>query len=86
VPERKGDFVPVRITNRSRGLLTLELNSGASLYLAPGEMSGPLAELEVADNQWVQRLLDRDQVQVEQVKDVPGPGRTRRSGRGSPKR
>jgi hypothetical protein len=74
--------VPVRITNRSRGLLTLELNSGTSLHLAPGETSEPLAELEVDGNRWVRKLLDRDQVRVEQS-DEPKPRGTRRSGRDS---
>jgi hypothetical protein len=58
----------VRITNRSRGLLTLELNSGESVYLAPSETSRSLQDLEVAANRSVQRLLDRDLIVVEEVK------------------
>jgi hypothetical protein len=58
--------MPVRITNLSPGLLTLELNSGESLYLAPSETSRSLPDLEVTGNRWVQRLLDRDLIAVEQ--------------------
>jgi hypothetical protein len=58
--------MPVRITNLSSGLLTLELNSGESLYLAPSETSRSLPDLEVTGNRWIQRLLDRDLVAVEQ--------------------
>jgi hypothetical protein len=86
-PSERGVPVPVRITNRSRGLLTIELNSGTSLHLAPGETSGALEELEVDGNRWVQKLLDGDEVKVDQAdRPKPKPRGTRRSGRGSPKR
>lgn len=58
--------MPVRITNLSSGLLTVELNSGESLYLAPSETSQSLHDLEVTGNRWVQRLLDRGLIAMEQ--------------------
>jgi hypothetical protein len=58
--------MPVRIINLSSGLLTLELNSGEALHLAPSETSGSLPDLEVTGNRPVQRLLDRDLIAVEQ--------------------
>ncbi|MBN1203485.1 MAG: hypothetical protein JXB05_00990 [Myxococcaceae bacterium] len=51
--------MPVRLTNHSRSLLTVTLNSGESVHLAPDESSQPLAELEVDNNPWVKKLLDR---------------------------
>jgi hypothetical protein len=77
--------MPVRITNRSRGLLTIELNSGATLHLAPGETSEPVEELEVADNRWVNKLRDRDQIEVAQPKGEAGSRGGRGSRRGSPR-
>jgi hypothetical protein len=77
--------VPVRITNRSRGLLTIELNSGATVHLAPGETSDSVEELEVADNRWVTKLLDRQQIEVEQPKGESGSRGGRGSRRGSPR-
>jgi hypothetical protein len=74
--------VPVVITNLSPALLTIELNSRTTVHLAPGETSEPVQELEVADNRWVEKLLAREQIQVEQTKGEPGP----RGGRGSRKR
>ncbi|MGE5287161.1 MAG: hypothetical protein ACM3ML_08175 [Micromonosporaceae bacterium] len=72
--------MPVRITNRSRGLLTLQLNSGESLYLAPSEMSPSLEDRDVAANRWVQRLLDRDLISMQNVKAEQRPGSARPAG------
>jgi hypothetical protein len=73
--------VPVRITNRSRGLLTLQLNSGESLYLAPTETSGSLEDLEVTANRWVQRLVDRDLIAVHEMATQPTPPGAQAAGR-----
>ena len=72
--------MPVQITNQShgpwRGLLTVQLNSGESLYLAPSETSPPLDDQEVVANRWVQRLLDRGLIAVEEVA-APTPANPR---------
>lgn len=73
----KGDIVPVRIINRSRGLLTFALNSGESVYLAPSERSQSLPTLEVMDNRWVDRLRERGLIVVEQEEE-PQQARGRR--------
>jgi hypothetical protein len=73
--------MPVRITNLSSGLLTLELNSGESLYLAPSETSRSLPDLEVTGNRWVQRLLDRDLVAVEQEAEPAAAAKARPAAR-----
>jgi hypothetical protein len=51
--------MPVRLTNRSRGLLTVELNSGASVHLAPGETSASIADVLTQDNAMIEKLRDR---------------------------
>jgi hypothetical protein len=66
--------MPVRIINRSRGLLTVELNSGDTLHLAPSETSPPLQDIEVTANRWVERLLDRDLIAVQKEKAEPKGG------------
>jgi len=73
--------LPVQITNRSGGLLTLELNSGESLHLASSETSRSLHDLEVTGNHWVQRLLDRDLIAVEQLEPAPAPAKARPAAR-----
>jgi hypothetical protein len=71
--------MPVRITNRSRGLVTVELNAGESLHLAPGETSKPIEDYQTRDNPWIAKLVDRGVAVVE-----PGDGGERkRSRRGS---
>lgn len=74
--------MPVKFTNPTPRLLTVGLKSGATVHLAPGETSGALADLEV-DTRWIQKLVDRDQLQVERLEDEPKPRRTRGSGRGA---
>jgi hypothetical protein len=80
--------VPVRITNTSGRLLTLELNSGESLHLAPRETSEPIDEIAVDDNAMIQRLEDGGAVAVERAKPDAAPAResgSRRRGTGTAK-
>lgn len=55
----------VHITNVSNGLVSVELNSGRTVHLAPGERSGELEPYEVDDNHWVRVLRDRGRLAVE---------------------
>jgi len=48
-------------------LLTVELNSGDSVHLAPDETSAPIDEREVDDNRWVAKLERRVALAVERV-------------------
>jgi hypothetical protein len=48
--------MPVTLTNRSRALVTLELNTGRWIHLAPGETSRPLKDYEVHDNRHIRKL------------------------------
>jgi hypothetical protein len=43
--------MPVTITNRSNQLLILPLNDGHAVYLAPGETSRPVHEMQVNGNE-----------------------------------
>jgi hypothetical protein len=61
--------MPVRVVNRSRSLVTVSLNSGESIHLAPDEASGPIDELEVDRNAWVEALLKRRWIAVERAGD-----------------
>ncbi|MCY1019293.1 hypothetical protein [Pyxidicoccus sp. MSG2] len=63
--------MPVRVVNRSRGLVTVSLNSGESIHLAPDEASGPIDELEVDRNTWVEALLKRQWIAVERASEGP---------------
>ena len=61
-----------RITNRTGALLTIGLNTGESVHLAPGETSGPVPEYETHDNPWLEKLVARGQAVVERA---PAPKR-----------
>jgi hypothetical protein len=56
-----------RITNRTGALVTIGLNTGDSLHLAPGETSGPVPEYETRDNPWLEKLVARGQAVVERA-------------------
>lgn len=45
------------ITNRAKMTLIIPLNSGESLYLAPGESSAPVEDYELSNNEKVDKLL-----------------------------
>jgi hypothetical protein len=59
-----------RITNRTGTLLTVGLNTGDSLHLAPGETSGDVPDYETRDNPWLAKLVARGDATVEQA-DAP---------------
>ena len=61
--------MPVRIVNHFRSLLTISLNSGASIHLAPDEASSPIEKLEVDNNSSVEELLKRRWISMEHSKD-----------------
>jgi hypothetical protein len=48
------------ITNRAKHLLIIPLNSGESLYLAPGEASDPIEAYELDNNEKVDKLLSNN--------------------------
>ena len=56
-----------RITNRTGALITISLNTGESLHLAPGETSGPVPDYETRDNPWLEKLVARGDAVVERA-------------------
>jgi hypothetical protein len=60
--------MPVHITNVSNTLVSVELNSGSTLHLAPGERSAAIDPFEVDDNQWIRTLGEQGRVTL----DSPG--------------
>lgn len=61
--------MPVCVVNRSRNLVTVSLNSGESIHLAPDEVSQPIEALEIDNNPWVEELLKRRWLAVERIQD-----------------
>jgi hypothetical protein len=59
--------MPVQVANLSRSLVTLQLNTGESIHLAPKERSRGIDELEIADNPWLHELQRRHLVAVRSV-------------------
>lgn len=58
------------ITNRAKMTLIIPLNSGESLYLAPGESSAPVENYELTNNEKVDKLL-RDNLITAAEGDAP---------------
>jgi hypothetical protein len=59
----------VIMKNKTRQLLTVTLNSGETVHLAPGEVSEPLSEIETANNVKIQRLLNEGMIETAIVSD-----------------
>jgi hypothetical protein len=53
---RRSRMIRLIIKNKTRRLLTLTLNSGDTVHLAPGERSRPLSEIETKNNTKIERL------------------------------
>ncbi len=47
----------VTLTNQAKHLLIVQLNDGGSVYLAPGETSGPLDEAQLSGSERLERML-----------------------------
>jgi len=59
--------MPIRVLNRSRSLITVPLNSGETLHLAPNESSRAIEDVEVDRNSWVAELLHRQWIAVDSL-------------------
>ena len=55
------------LSNRASHLLILQLNSGKTLHLAPGESSRPVDDLEVSGNEKITKLLRSSLIAVTPV-------------------
>jgi hypothetical protein len=57
------------IKNKTRQLMTVTLNSGETLHLAPDEVSQPLSEIETANNAKIQRLSNEGMIETAIISD-----------------
>jgi hypothetical protein len=73
--------MPVHITNISHALVSVELNSGSTLHLAPGERSAGIEPFEVDGNPRIQTLGEQGRVELESPSEEPARGRERRRDR-----
>ncbi|MFI7128820.1 hypothetical protein ACIBQ1_24165 [Nonomuraea sp. NPDC050153] len=69
--------MPVHITNISRTLVSVELNSGSTLHLAPGERSAAIEPFEIGDNPWIRTLGEQGRVALDTTGEEPARGRRR---------
>ena len=53
-----------KIANRARQLLILELNSGKSVYLAPGQASDAIEDYETNGNRKFEKLLSNGFIEI----------------------
>ncbi len=65
--------MPVALTNKSRTLVTVELKSGEWIHLAPGETSRPIDDVEVRQNDRVEKLIAQKAIVVSGVEAEAGP-------------
>jgi len=56
--------VKVRIKNLTGRLVSLSLNSGTALHLAPGAVSDEILEVEISDNPKIDKLRDRHVIDI----------------------
>lgn len=57
------------ITNRSRQLLVVPLNSGATVHLAPGEETSGIDPIEVKNNAAIQKMAQKGWVVLTETKE-----------------
>lgn len=57
------------ITNRSRQLLVVPLNSGATLHLAPGEEAAGVDPVEVKNNAAIQKMSQKGWIFLTETKE-----------------
>lgn len=69
------------ITNRSRQLLVVPLNSGATVHLAPGEEAAGIDPIEVKNNATVRKMAQKGWVVLTETKEGEAPHAPKR-GRG----
>lgn len=68
--------MPINMTNRSKQLLVIPLNSGATVHLAPGEETG-VDPIEVKNNAAVEKMAQRGWLSVAETDEAPRAKRGR---------
>jgi hypothetical protein len=62
----------IRIKNRSRHLVTVELNTRQTIHLAPQNVSRVLEDYESRDNPQIQKLLSRNEIETLDAETATG--------------
>lgn len=74
----------MRFGNRTKQLLILRLNSGATVHLAPGEVSSPIDDYETDNNSHLEKLLRSEAIaaagDTSAAASVAGPARASHGG------
>ena len=52
----------IRLRNRTRHLVTVELNTRETIHLAPDELSRPIEPYEAKDNPQLRTLIERHEI------------------------
>jgi hypothetical protein len=60
-----------RLTNRSSSLKIVPLNSGRTVILAPGEVSGPIPEAEISGSERIGKLVRRGELAIVREQSSP---------------
>ena len=60
-------MIRLTIKNKTKHLLTITLNSGDTVHLAPGERSRSLSEIETKKNTKIERLLKEGWIETTAV-------------------
>jgi hypothetical protein len=59
--------VEITLTNRGRYLAIVTLNSGKTLHLAPGHVSGPIDDIEINGNRKIEKLVNAGELALNHV-------------------
>ena len=73
--------MPMKIVNRSKQLLVIPFNSGATLHLAPGEEAAGVDPIEVKQNRSVDKLVQKNWLLVSEAEEEEKPPRETKRGR-----
>ena len=68
--------MPINLTNRSKQLLVVPLNSGATVHLAPGEEAG-VDPIEVKNNGSLEKMVQRGWLSMTETDEAPRAKRGR---------
>jgi hypothetical protein len=66
-PLRKDERMEITLTNRSRYLAIVTLNSGRTLHLAPSHVSDPIDDVEINGNAKVDKLVNAGELALNHV-------------------
>lgn len=72
----------MNLTNRSKQLLVVPLNSGAAIHLAPGEETVGIDPIEIKNNATVQKMVQKGWIVLTETKEEAMAHHAHKRGRG----